>query len=374
MKTCKFVAIAIGLSIVTLSCTQSYKIEGNWNEGIGKKVYLQQGEPKNMTNIDSVVVALDGTFAFDTKPEVAVYAIKPEINETGVNVMVSESPVLVNITNEIRTKRDSTKFEVAVVKATGDEQDVYEKGVDLIFGASLMQLGRMFMLSSIMKGETDVPVDTALAQFEMLESETRKKMVAYLDSSSNNYGAAYFIKDYMIKEFEKDEVVAAYENLTDRVKNSNAGIELKNAIDILTQVSIGGTAPDIKLLTPEDTELSLYSLRGNYVLLDFWASWCGPCLREAPNVKAIYEKYHSKGFQVFGVSLDEDKDAWKAAIKKHGLDWYHVSSLKGWECPAAKMFNVTGIPRMYILDPDGKIIAMDLRGEELATFVDNLYK
>ena len=109
-------------------------------------------------------------------------------------------------------------------------------------------------------------------------------------------------------------------------------------------------------------------------MLDFWASWCGPCLREVPNVKAIYEKYHDKGFEIFGVSLDETAGPWKAAIKKNDMNWHHVSSLKGWECPVAKQYNVTGIPRMYIIDPEGKIIAQDLRGEELANFVAGLYE
>lgn len=97
-------------------------------------------------------------------------------------------------------------------------------------------------------------------------------------------------------------------------------------------------------------------------------------LREVPNVKAIYEKYHDKGFEIFGVSLDETVGPWKAAIKKNDMNWHHVSSLKGWNCPAAKRYNVTGIPRMYIIDPEGKIIAQDLRGEELAKFVAGLYE
>lgn len=92
-------------------------------------------------------------------------------------------------------------------------------------------------------------------------------------------------------------------------------------------------------------------------------------------MKAIYEKHHKDGLEILGVSLDEEKsrDKWVAAIKDHGLDWHQVSSLKGWDCPVAKSFNVTGIPRMFILDPDGKIIAQDLRGEELAAKIDEIY-
>lgn len=119
--------------------------------------------------------------------------------------------------------------------------------------------------------------------------------------------------------------------------------------------------------------LKLSSLRGKYVLLDFWASWCGPCLGEMPNVKHLYAKYHKKGLEIYGVSLDDKADKWKAAIAKHELKWNHVSSLKGWNCPVAKEYNVTGIPRMYIIDPSGRIIAQDLRGEDLANKMAELF-
>lgn len=111
--------------------------------------------------------------------------------------------------------------------------------------------------------------------------------------------------------------------------------------------------------------LSDYVGKGKFVLLDFWASWCGPCMAEVPNVKKVYEKFHAKGFEVIGISLDEKKEAWTNAIAKHDLNWLHVSSLKGWKCPVAALYSVTGIPATFLLDPEGKIIARNLRGEEL---------
>ena len=109
-------------------------------------------------------------------------------------------------------------------------------------------------------------------------------------------------------------------------------------------------------------------------LLKIGASWCGPCLREVPNLKRIYEQYHPKGLEILGVSLDRTYDPWVKAIKDKGLVWHHVSSLKEFEDPIARQFHVNAIPRMFILDEKGKIIAQDLRGEELANKIKELFK
>ena len=128
---------------------------------------------------------------------------------------------------------------------------------------------------------------------------------------------------------------------------------------------VGAEAPDIKLKNSADQVESLKDLRGKYVLIDFWASWCGPCRRENPNVKRVYAEYKDKGFEIFGVSLDNDKDRWLGAIKADGLEWHHVSDLKGWQSEAAKLYQVHSIPQTILLDKEGKIIAKGLRGEAL---------
>lgn len=375
MKLKNLTTIALTGMVCLSACTPKHTVEGKWADGAGKTVYLQKKVNDENKSVDSVVVSADGSFSF-TLPAgiVDVYELSAA-KEAKKDILVSDVPVVVTIATELRTAKDSSTYEALSIKAAGDEQKVYEEGTQMIMTSSFMQLGRMFTLSNILQGkDTTMSLDSAVVFFDMMDAKMNEAIHNFVDSAKNNYGVAYFIKDFMIQNAPFDTVQAAYNGLTDRVKQSAPGLELKDAVEALASVSIGGTAPDITLMTPDSTELSLSSLRGHYVLLDFWASWCGPCLREVPNVKAIYEKYHDKGFEIFGVSLDETAGSWKAAIKKNDMNWHHVSSLKGWECPVAKQYNVTGIPRMYIIDPEGKIIAQDLRGEELANFVAGLYE
>lgn len=135
----------------------------------------------------------------------------------------------------------------------------------------------------------------------------------------------------------------------------------------------GFEAPDLAGLTPDSTNYSLRQMRGKIVLVDFWASWCGPCRRENPTVVAAYNKYKDKGFDILGVSLDRDAPAWKKAIAQDGLPWHHISDLRGWQSQHAQLYSINSIPATVLVDKEGKIIARNLRGEELGSKLKELF-
>jgi peroxiredoxin len=141
------------------------------------------------------------------------------------------------------------------------------------------------------------------------------------------------------------------------------------------QPAVGSSVPDIKLHDVNGKAVNLSSLKGKVVVLDFWASWCGPCRRENPNVVAAYNKFNSKGFSILSVSLDQPgaKDKWMKAIHDDKLTWTHVSDLKFWDNAVAKQYGIQAIPQNLLIDPTGKIIGKDLRGEDLDKKLEGIF-
>jgi peroxiredoxin len=184
-----------------------------------------------------------------------------------------------------------------------------------------------------------------------------------------------------------EENEAAYNNLQKRfpkhagiqavVKEFRESVAAANAQQQKAEAGkpkTGSMAPDITMPDVNGKNVSLSSFRGKYVLVDFWASWCGPCRAENPNVVAAYNKYKSKNFTIVGVSLDKTKDAWVNAIKEDGLTWTQISDLKFWESAAVSIYQFNGIPYNVLIDPDGKIVAENLRGSNLENVLEQLVK
>lgn len=186
--------------------------------------------------------------------------------------------------------------------------------------------------------------------------------------------AVFFAATYLHSKPIPSLMASAYEKLAVKHPNSQYGKELKSRLDRIAPLSPGALAPEISLTNTKGDTLKLSDLRGQVVLIDFWASWCGPCRRENPNVLKLYQKYHEKGFEIFGVSLDKSKSRWIQAIEKDGLAWKHVSDLKGWKSSAAATYNVHSIPHTVLIDQDGRIIESGLRSHQLEPILEDLLR
>jgi peroxiredoxin len=167
----------------------------------------------------------------------------------------------------------------------------------------------------------------------------------------------------------KENLATIYEELAPSAKKGPFAEFIDKTITANSFGQIGTLLPDFTQNDVNGKPLTLSSLRGKYVLVDFWASWCGPCRAENPNIVKAFNKYKSKNFTVLGVSLDQDKAKWLEAIKKDGLAWSHVSDLKYWNNAVAAQFGIQSIPASFLIDPTGKIVARDLRGADLDKFL-----
>jgi len=177
-------------------------------------------------------------------------------------------------------------------------------------------------------------------------------------------------------DLDPESIGPVFDHLSEANRQSEKGVAFKARIEDARKTSIGHIAPDFTQNDTLNKPVSLASFRGKYVLIDFWASWCGPCRMENPNLVAMYEKYNRKGFQIVGISLDQPgaRDKWLAAIHKDGLTWPQLSDLQFWKNAVAEAYGIKAIPQNFLLDPSGKIIAKSLRGEELEKKLQEIYR
>ena len=212
-----------------------------------------------------------------------------------------------------------------------------------------------------------------MQQVEELYESTNTIQADFIRDNPGSYATPYFLSrvQYGMDVDELDKLVSA---LDPKLTEVPSIVALKERIDKLKTVAVGQVAPDFTMNDPDGNPVKFSDIykKNEYTLLDFWAAWCGPCRQENPNIVAVYNDYKEKGFSVFGVSLDRDRDAWLKAIDDDKLTWEHVSDLAYWNNAAAQMYAVNSIPSSLIVDKNGKIIAKNKRDEELRETVSEL--
>jgi peroxiredoxin len=209
-------------------------------------------------------------------------------------------------------------------------------------------------------------------QYNELDSDRKDYIVRYINNNSGSPVAA-FIALRNLYQLDLDELEKMATGFDPDIRTSSYVADLNQRIDRLRNVQVGKPSPDFIMNDTTGNPVALSSFYGNYLMVDFWASWCGPCRRENPNKVAAFKKYHDQGLDLLGVSLDTDPDRWMQAIHSDGLTWNHLSDLAGWGNEAAGLYAVNSIPSNVLLDPNGVIIARNLKGEDLQKKLEEIF-
>ncbi len=318
-----FVAV-VGLS--SFEPAPSFTINGKIN-ATGGKIYLKKFRNKMFFTIDSSRI-VNGQFHFKgSVPRTDLYGLTTDRNESfsPYYIFIENKPI--DVTIDVANRRKA--------RVSGSEaNDLYVK---------LQSKHDNFSIDSLVR------------------AEPKSVVVAYILYRE-------FSNDLSVKEIE-DNLAQFDPSLKDLYYIK----ELERIVAIKKRVEIGQPAVDFAGTTPDNQTIRLSQSFGHYLLLDFWASWCGPCRRENPNLVRVYNKFKANGFDIFSVSLDKDKTAWTEAIAKDGLTWKHVSDLKFWDSEAAGLYAIRSIPSNVLIDPLGKIIARNLRGEVLEQKLEEIF-
>lgn len=361
MKKALFSLLA-GLLFVP-ACAQNYTVSGIVPEG-ATVVYLRNTDKPNETAPDSIrIKAGQKTFSFKGDAQGLLFAhVFTNRNELDAVPVVMNGDVTVDIDGKTATGTPENDLLTETEKkmaANNDELAALEN-----------EVGELQESGVILSQETLQPY---IERYEAAQSQNVEIVKALADANLTSPVPAYYI-DGMINDLDRADIIrwadAGAEFMKQPCLKRIAGV-----VQLWKRATPGVMFTDIEEngLDGKLHKLSEYVGKGNYVLIDFWASWCGPCMRELPNVKKAYEKYHAKGFDVVGLSFDQDDKAWRGAIDRMGMPWHHMSDLKGWETIAGTTYGINAIPATLLVDPEGKIIANGLRGEELQKKLQEIF-
>lgn len=366
------------LSILVIgfaSCTNNQKkftVVGHITNCPKQNVFLEELNINDITIIDSAKVDDKGNFELSgTTPEPGLYRLRFEQNQF----------ILLSLYKST-TKVDGDWNKLDAYTVTGSESSDGLRQFLVTVREHLKDFNTMsVVLDTLQAKGNDSLYKEAKKDLQNMNLQFTRFIEVYADTTKHLPNALFAVQ-MLNPAVEKDYLQVFVQTLPKRFPNSVLAKDFTSKVNQMfatpeqhaTGIQVGATAPEIKLPDINGKEVALSSFKGKYVLVDFWASWCGPCRGENPNVVAAFNKYKDKNFTVLGVSLDSDKDKWQTAINKDHLTWTHISDLKGWESVAARDYSVESIPSNFLIDPNGKVIARDLRGEELMNELSKVLK
>ncbi|MBB6610260.1 AhpC/TSA family protein [Pontibacter sp. Tf4] len=332
-----------------------YTIQGKLNNATsGSDIYLFELEAQQFVPRDTATIADNGTFNFEGEvAEPSLYRVTLDqrdgvilVLDKAANIKLEADAKDLNGTSRIEGSEDSKLFQE--LNKLVNETQMKKMGLEQRF------------VQATEEGKTE-EAEAIRAEYNALQQNLKDFLAKHPASVVSAFGTLTLIDPATDFAFADSMSTMLSKNLP----NSKYTKELEERLKGMRSTTVGQVAPEITLPTPDGGTASLSDLRGKYVLIDFWASWCGPCRKENPNVVRMYNEYKDKGFEIFGVSLDQNREKWLKAIADDKLTWPHVSDLKGWESAAASIYNITAIPQTILLDKEGRIIAKNLRGKEL---------
>jgi peroxiredoxin len=348
-----------------------YSISGTIKNASNKLLLLQEipygGKP--IITLDSITLDANGKYNFEfiAKQE-GIYRLS-----SGEELDIS----FINDEEQIQINTDANNFASYTVEGSPNSAALIQymkayKSKDSSLFATLYALDNL---------QQNNGKDSSIFN---LQQQKEKKIKALNDhveqtiNSSNSPALIYFALGMALRSMEINKVLAMAKAVAEKTKAAPLAefVSILNgqvqAVSPASAIAVGSMAPEIALQDATGKIITLSSLKGKYVLVDFWASWCGPCRRENPNVVAAYEQFKQKNFTILGVSLDDNKADWLAAIQQDNLNWLQISDLKKWESIVVNTYQIQGIPFNVLLDPTGKIIATDLRGSALQNTLKQL--
>lgn len=343
---------------------EEYKVSGSIKNYKGL-IYLKKVDNENLIVVDSAETDAEGNY------ELEVMSAEPDFFVLGTSDSLSHLIILDN--KNVKVNADAKDF-IESIRFTGSDATQHYVKFNSKINKLIAQQNHIKkeIPRLIQRNDLD-SLKLIEVQLKNVQEVTAQFIKQYIDTIVPSL-AVFNIIGYLNIEKDFDYLQSLSKKMEEKLPHSKYTKMLSKEIaNILAMqkkleengIALGAVAPEITLPNPDGKMVSLSSLRGKYILLDFWASWCGPCRAENPNVVKVYHKFKNKGFDVFSVSLDKEKNAWLSAIQKDGLAWNHVSDLKFWESSVVPLYGIEGIPATFLLDKEGKVIAKNLRGKDL---------